>query len=162
RPRARGPSPAADAFGVRTVPWSGLLRLRGIALSRPGGEPAARAEARIGALGVIELIDLFQNGSEEGHHHELCDAVAALPGEGLDGVGVMQGHLDRAAVSGIDDTGAVQQVMPCLAASPERGQTMPTVPGGRATARPVSTSARPPGGISRSSALARSSPASSV
>src|SRR5699024_10908674 len=58
--------------------------------------------------------------------------------------------------------GPFSTVMPCLAASPERGQTMPTVPGGRATARPVSTSARPPGGISRSTALARSSPASSV
>ena len=41
--------------------------------------------------------------------------------------------------------GAFSTVTPCLAASPERGRTCPSLPAGRAMAMPVGISARAPG-----------------
>ena len=80
--------------------------------------------------------------------------------DGLAGVEIDQRHLDLAAVAGVDGAGAIDDRK-----SNTRGQTgsrvhQPTMPCGIATAIPVATSARWPGGSSRSSALNRSTPAS--
>ena len=50
-------------------------------------------------------------------------------------------HLDLAAIVGIDRAGRVEHGDAVLRASPERGRTCASVPGGSAIAMPVGTAA---------------------